>query len=83
MTPKGGTYRGHEEIDGIAGVIKATHPDLRYQTLFAPEVVGDGRPVHWLEGSPGKPPTVAETDFIVTRDGKIGAVFLFFDKLPN
>ena len=24
-----GTYRGRDEIDRIAGVIKATHPDLR------------------------------------------------------
>ena len=81
--PKGGTYRGREEIDRIAGVIKATHPDLRYQTVFPPEVVGDGGRVHWSKGSPGKPPAVAGTDFIVTRDGKIGAVYLFFDKLTN
>jgi SnoaL-like domain len=73
--PKGGTYRGREEIDRIAGVIKATHPDLRYQTLFPPEVVGDGRQVHLLEGSPGKPPAVAGTDFMVTRDGQIAAAF--------
>ncbi len=36
-----GIYRGHDEIDRIAGVIKATHPDFRYQPLSPPEV-GDG-----------------------------------------
>jgi hypothetical protein len=33
-----GTYRGRDEIDRIAGVIKATHPDFRYQPLSPPEV---------------------------------------------
>jgi SnoaL-like domain len=61
-----GTYRGRDEIDRIAGVIKATHPDFRYQPLSPPEAIGDG----------------AGTDFIIARDGKIAAVYLFFDELP-
>src|SRR4051794_25158376 len=36
-----GAYRGRDEINRIAGVIKASHPDFRYQLLSAPEVVGD------------------------------------------
>jgi hypothetical protein len=39
--PKGGIYRGRDEIDRIAGVIKATHPDFEYQPLFPPEELGD------------------------------------------
>jgi hypothetical protein len=62
-----GIHRGRDEIDRIAGVIKATHPDFRYQPL---------------SGSPGKPPAYAGTDFIIARDGKIAAVYLFFDELP-
>jgi hypothetical protein len=77
-----GTYRGRAEIDRIAGVIKATHPDFLYQPLSPPEVVGDGARVRWVSGSPGKPPAYAGTDFIVARDGKIAAVYLFFDQLP-
>src|SRR6202041_421988 len=34
--PKGGIFRGRDEIDHIAGVIKATHPDFEYQPLFPP-----------------------------------------------
>ena len=75
-------YRGRDEIDRIAVVIKATHPDFRYQPISPPEEVGNARRVRWVEGSPGKPPAVAGTDFIVARDGKIAAVYLFFDKLP-
>jgi hypothetical protein len=39
--PKGGSFRGRDEIFRIAGVIKATHPDFKYQPLAAPEVLGD------------------------------------------
>jgi hypothetical protein len=77
-----GTYRGRDEIDRIAGVIKASHPDFQYQLLAPPEVVGDAGRVRWVSGSPGQPPAYAGTDFILVRDGKIAAVYLFFDKLP-
>ena len=39
--PKGGIFRGRDEIDRIAGVIKATHPDFEYQPLSPPEELGD------------------------------------------
>ncbi|WP_176592561.1 nuclear transport factor 2 family protein [Sphingobium sp. EM0848] len=77
-----GVYRGREEIDRIAGVIKATHPDFEYQPLAEPEVTGDGGRVRWVSGVPGQAPAYAGTDFIVARDGKIVAVYLFFDELP-
>ena len=80
--PKGGIYRGRDEIDRIAGVIKATHPEFQYQPISPPEEMGDAGRVRWVEGSPGKPPAVAGTDFIIARDGKIAAVYLFFDELP-
>ena len=28
-----GIYRGRDEIDRVAGAIKATHPDFRYQPI--------------------------------------------------
>lgn len=77
-----GIYRGRDEIDRIAGVIKAGHPDFRYQPLAPPEVTGDAGRVRWVSGSPGQPPAYAGTDFIIERDGKIAAVYLFFDALP-
>ncbi|WP_065372141.1 nuclear transport factor 2 family protein [Ensifer adhaerens] len=80
--PKGGVFRGRDEIDRIAGVIKATHPDFQYQPIAPPEEIGNGGRVRWLSGSPGKPPAYAGTDFIIARDGKIAAVYLFFDALP-
>jgi len=50
--PKGGIFRGRDEIDRIAGVIKATHPDFEYQPLFPPEELGDAGRVRWVSGTP-------------------------------
>lgn len=79
--PKG-VYRGRDEIDRIAGVIKATHPDFRYQPIGEPEELGNGGRIRWVSGRAGEAPAYAGTDFIVARDGRIAAVYLFFDQLP-
>ena len=76
------TYRGRDEIDRVAGKIKATHPDFRYEVIGEPEETGNAGRIRWLSGPPGQAPAYAGTDFIVSRDGRIAAVYLFFDKLP-
>jgi SnoaL-like domain len=80
--PSKGVYRGRDEIDRIAGAIKATHPDFRYQPISEPGESGDGGLVRWVSGRPGEAPAYAGTDFIIARDGRIAAIYLFFDKLP-
>jgi SnoaL-like domain len=80
--PNGGLYRGRNAIDQIAGKIRATHSDFRYQPIAAPEELGNAGRVQWVEGRPGEAPSVAGTDFIITRDGRIAVLYLFSDKLP-
>jgi hypothetical protein len=80
--PRTGAHHGRDEIDRVAGLIKATHPNFRYEPLGEPEVAGDGGRVRWVSGPPGAPPAYAGTDFIVSRDGLIAAIYLFFDELP-
>jgi len=80
--PANGVYRGRDEIDRIAGAIRATHPDFQYRPIAEPEELGDGGRVQWVSGRPGEVPTYAGTDFIVARDGRIAALYLFFDKQP-
>ncbi|HWT98290.1 MAG TPA: nuclear transport factor 2 family protein [Terriglobales bacterium] len=77
-----GVHRGRGEIDRIAGVIKASHPDFQYQPVSPPEETGDGGRIRWVSGAPGNPPAYAGTDFIIAREDKIAAVYLFFDQLP-
>jgi hypothetical protein len=78
----GGVYHGRDAIDRVAGAIKATHPDFQYQPIAGPEELGNGGRVQWVSGRLGEPPAYAGTDFIIARDGRIAAVYLFFDKLP-
>ncbi len=80
--PSKGAYRGRDEIDRIAGVLRATHPDFTYQLIAEPEELGNGGRVPWVSGRPGHAPAYAGTDFIIARDGRIAAIYLFFDKLP-
>ena len=80
--PNKGIYRGRDEIDRIADAIRVTHPDFQYQPIAEPEQLGNGGRVKWVSGRPGEPPAYAGTDFIIARDGRISALYLFFDKLP-
>jgi len=69
--------------DRIAGVIKATHPDFSYQLIAEPEEVGDGGRVPWVSGRPGDAPAFAGTYFIIARDGRIAAIYLFSTSSPE
>ena len=76
-----GVYRGRDEIHRIAGVLKASHPDFRYQPIAPPEELGDAGRLRWVSGMPGRAPTYAGTAFIIARDGRIAVLYHFFDKL--
>ena len=80
--PRGGVYRGRDEIDRVADAIRATHPDFRYQPIAGPEELGNGGRIQRGSGRPGEAPAYAGTDFIIARDGRIDALYLFFNKLP-
>ena len=75
-------FRGRDEIDRIAGELRATHGDFRYRPIGEPEEAGNAGRVRWVEGGSGEEPAFAGTDFIIARDGRIAALYLFFDKLP-
>ena len=49
--PNSGPHRGRDEIDRVAGKVKATHPTFRYQPISAPEEIGDGRRGSRLAGA--------------------------------
>src|SRR5262245_60842152 len=59
--PSRGVYRGRDEIDRIAGAIRATHPDFRYQPIAEPEELGNGGRIQWVSGRPGEAPAYAGT----------------------
>ncbi len=52
--PKTGVHRGRDEIDHMAGAIKATHPDFRYLPIAKPEELGNGGRIQWVSARPGE-----------------------------
>ena len=80
--PTNGAHLGRDEIDRVAGTIRATHADFQYQPIAEPEELGNGGRIQWVSGRPGEAASFAGTDFIIARDGRIAALYLFFDKLP-
>src|SRR5215468_6295720 len=77
--PTSGVYRRRDEIDRVGGAIRATHPDFRYQPIAGPEELGNGGRIRWVSGRPGEAPAHAGTDFIIALNGRIVALYLFFD----
>jgi hypothetical protein len=77
-----GVDRGRDEIDRVAGAIRETHHDFRYQPIAEPEELANAGRVRWVSGRPGESPAYAGTDFIIARDGRIAALYLFFGELP-
>src|SRR5258707_6675498 len=74
-----GVYRGRDEIDRVAGAIKAPRPDFRYQPIAGAEELGNGGRIQWVSGRPGEAPAYAGTDFINFRAGRLAGVYLLFD----
>ena len=79
--PRSGVHRGRDEIDRIAGAVRASHPDFQYTPAAEPEGLHNAGRVRWVSGRPGEAPAYAGTDFIIVRDGRIAALYLFFDPL--
>src|SRR5258707_11723321 len=79
--PNKRVYRGRDEIDRVAGAIKATRPDFQYQPIAGPEELGNGGRIQWPSGRPCEGPAYAGAGFIISPAGPISAVFLFFCKL--
>src|SRR2546425_12414335 len=68
--PSKGVYRGRDEIDRVAGAIRATHPDFRYQPIAGPEELGNGGKFRRECGWSGKAPVedrISFTNFAVVR----------------
>jgi len=78
-----GVHRGRDEIDRVAGAIKATHPDFRYQPIAGPEELGNCGRIQWVSGPPGEAPAYAGTDFIIVRDAGLPPFISFSTSYPD
>lgn len=70
---------GQKELDAMFARLRAKFPDAVF-TVPAPIDVHDGvARVSWRLGNPGQAPFGAGEDFVILSEGRIKAVYNFFD----
>ena len=77
-----GALVGHDALDKFAGDLRATHPDFVYTPHGAPQVLHNSGRLAWGSGPKGHAPAYTGVDFIIVRDGKIAALYVYLDAPP-
>jgi hypothetical protein len=77
-----GSFVGRDALDKFAGDLRATHPHFVYTPHGAPQVLHNSGRLAWGSGPEGEPPAYTGVDFIIARDGKIAALYVFLDSPP-
>ena len=78
-----GTFVGHDALDQFAGDLRATHPDYVYTPHGAPQVLHNSGRLAWGSGPKDETPAYTGVDFIIARDGKIAALYVYLDSSPT
>ena len=77
-----GIFVGHDALDKFAGDLRATHPHYAYSPHGTPQVLHNSGRLAWGSGPKGEPPVYTGVDFIIARDGKIAALYVYLDSRP-
>jgi SnoaL-like domain len=77
-----GVLVGHDALDKFAGELRATRPHFVYTPQGAPQALHNSGRLAWGSGPKGEAPVYTGVDFIVARDGKIAALYVFLDSPP-
>jgi hypothetical protein len=78
-----GTFVGHDALDKFAGDLRATHPQYVYTPHGAAQVLHNSGRLAWGSGPKGEAPQYTGVDFIIARDGKIAALYVYLDSPPT
>jgi hypothetical protein len=78
-----GKLVGREALDKFAGDLRATHPHFVYTPHGAPQVLHNSGRLAWGSGPKGEAPEYTGVDFIIARDGKIAALYVYLDSPPS
>jgi hypothetical protein len=78
-----GTFAGHDALDKFAGDLRATHPHFVYTPRGVPQVLHNSGRLAWGSGPKGEMPVYTGVDFIIARDGKIAALYVYLDSPPT
>ena len=61
----------------------ATNPHYVYTPLGAPQVLHNSGRLAWGSGPKGETPRYTGMDFIIAREGKIAALYVYLDAPPT
>jgi hypothetical protein len=75
-----GIFVGHNALDKFAGDLRATHPHFVYTPHGPPQALHNSGRLAWGSGPKGETPLYTGVDFIIARDGKIAALYVYLDK---
>ena len=78
-----GTFVGHNALNKFAGDLRAMHPHYVYTPHGAPQVLHNSGRLAWGSGPQGEAPRYTGMDFIIARDGKIAALYVYLDSPPT
>ena len=78
-----GAFVGHDALDKFAGDLRATHPHDVYTPQGAPQVLHNSARLAWGSGPKGETPEYTGVDFIIARDGKTAALYVYLDSTPT
>jgi hypothetical protein len=70
---------GHGALDKFAGDLRATHPHFVYTPHGEPQALHNGGFLAWGSGPKDSAPEYTGLDFIVVRDCKIAALYVFLN----
>jgi hypothetical protein len=74
-----GAFVGHDALDKFAGDLRATHTDYVYTPHGSPQVLHNSGRLAWGSGRKGETPAYTGVDFVIARDGKIAALYVYLD----
>jgi len=77
-----GILVGHDALDRFAGDLRATHPHYVYTAHGAPQALYNSGRLAWGSGPQGEAPAYTGVDFIIARDDKIAALYVYLDTPP-
>ena len=77
-----GILVGHDALDRFAGELRATHPHYVYTPLGAAQVLHNSGRLAWASGPKGEAHAYTGVDFIIVRDGRIAALYVYLDSPP-
>jgi hypothetical protein len=77
-----GIFVGHDALDKFAGDLRATHPHYVYTPHGAPQALHNSGRLAWGSGPNGETPQYTGVDFIIARDEKIAALYVYLDAPP-